>query len=255
MLIDFLAQPGIDDFDLGSMQMLNGGGAAMPKAVAEKIEQVWGIPYVEGYGLSETMAPTHTNPAHRPKAQCLGIPLQDTTAIVVDPDTLRPLPPNEVGEVLVHGPQVFQGYWGRPEATEAAFVEVEGLRMFRTGDLAYVDEEGYFFMVDRLKRMINASGFKVWPAEVETLLYAHPAIQEACVIGFRDAHRGESVKAVVVVRAGQSLTEAELIAWSRGHMAAYKVPQRLEIVERLPKSATGKVQWRALQEQEFAAAT
>jgi fatty-acyl-CoA synthase len=253
MLIDFLAQPGLDDFDLGSMQMLNGGGAAMPRAVAEKIQQVWGIPYVEGYGLSETMAPSHTNPAHRPKAQCLGIPLQDTTAIVVDPETLRPLPPNEVGEVLIHGPQVFQGYWGRPEATAAAFVDIEGLRMFRTGDLAYVDDEGYFFMVDRLKRMINASGFKVWPAEVETLLYAHPSIQEACVIGFRDAHRGESVKAVVVLRAGESLSEAELIAWSRGHMAAYKVPQRMEIVERLPKSATGKVQWRALQEKEFAA--
>ena len=254
MLIDFLAQPGLDGFRLDSMLMLNGGGAAMPKAVAEKIEQVWGLPYVEGYGLSETMAPSHTNPPHRPKAQCLGIPLQDTTAIIVDPETLRPLAANAVGEVLVNGPQVFTGYWGKPEATETAFVEVDGMRFFRTGDLAYVDDEGYFFMVDRLKRMINAAGFKVWPAEVETLLYGHSAIQEACVIGFRDAHRGESVKAVVVLRAGQSLTEPDLISWAREHMAAYKVPHRVEFVEQLPKSATGKVMWRALQEKEFASA-
>jgi len=252
MLIDFIAQPDLDQFQLDSMKMLNGGGAAMPKAIAEKIEQIWGLPYVEGYGLSETMAPTHTNPVHRPKAQCLGLPLQDTTALVVDPDTRQPLQANAVGEVLVNGPQVFKGYWGKPEATDAAFIEVEGMRFFRTGDLGYVDDEGYFFMVDRLKRMINASGFKVWPAEVESLLYANPAILEACVIGFRDAHRGESVKAVVVLRPGQSLTEAEFVAWAREHMAAYKVPHRVEFVDRLPKSATGKVQWRALQDKEFA---
>ncbi len=154
----------------------------------------------------------------------------------------------------MNGPQVFTGYWGKPEATETAFVEVDGMRFFRTGDLAYVDDEGYFFMVDRLKRMINAAGFKVWPAEVEALLYGNSAIQEACVIGFRDAHRGESVKAVVVLRAGHSLTEPDLIAWARENMAAYKVPHRVEFVEQLPKSATGKVMWRALQEKEFASA-
>lgn len=253
MLIDFISQPELDQFQLGSMKLLTGGGAAMPKAVAEKILALWGIPYVEGYGLSETMAPTHNNPSHRPKPQCLGIPLQDTTAIIVDPDTLQILPAGKAGEILVNGPQVFQGYWGQPDATRAAFVQVDGMRFFRTGDLAYVDDQGYFFMVDRLKRMINASGYKVWPAEVETLLYAHPAIQEACVIGFRDPHRGESVKAVVVTKVGQTLTQEELIAWSRQHMAAYKAPHVVEFVDRLPKSATGKVQWRVLQEKEFAA--
>lgn len=250
MLIDFLAQPELDRFDLSSMKLLTGGGAAMPKAVAEKIQSLWGLPYVEGYGLSETMATTHNNPTHRPKPQCLGIPIQDTTAIVIDPDTLEILPSGQVGEILLNGPQVFQGYWGRPDATISAFVEIDGARYFRTGDLAHVDEEGYFFLVDRLKRMINASGYKVWPAEVESLLYAHPAIQEACVVGFRDPQRGESVKVVAVLRAGGSITPEELIAWSRQHMAAYKVPHRVEFVERLPKSATGKVQWRALQEKE-----
>jgi fatty-acyl-CoA synthase len=252
MLFDFLAQPELDRFDLSSMQLLSGGGAAMPKAVAERIQALWGLPYVEGYGLSETMATTHANPAHRPKAQCLGIPIQDTNAIVVDPDTLRPLPTGEIGEIVLNGPQVFKGYWARPEATAAAFVDIDGERFFRTGDLGYIDEEGYFFIVDRLKRMINASGYKVWPAEVENMLFGHPAVQEACVIGSRDTQRGETVKAVVVLRAGQALTAEELMTWSRQHMAAYKVPHAVEFVEQLPKSATGKVQWRALQEKEFA---
>ncbi|MET1162567.1 MAG: long-chain-fatty-acid--CoA ligase [Pseudoxanthomonas sp.] len=254
MLFDFLNQPDVDQRDLSSLRMLTGGGAAMPKAVAERIHALWGIDYVEGYGLSETMAPTHINPVHRPKPQCLGLPIFNTTAIVVDPATLEILAAGSVGEILVHGPQVFRGYHGNPHATAQAFAEVEGRRYFRTGDLGYVDDEGYFFMVDRLKRMINASGYKIWPAEVEAFLYAHPAVLEACVVGFRDAHRGESVKAIVVRRPGHELDADTLIAWARGQMAAYKVPHAVEFLDALPKSATGKVQWRALQEKEFAAA-
>lgn len=252
MLFDFLNQPDLDQRDLSSLRMLTGGGAAMPKAVAERIRTLWGIDYVEGYGLSETMAPTHINPTHRPKPQCLGLPIFDTTAIVVDPATLDELPAGAVGEILVEGPQVFLGYHNSPQATAQAFVEIAGRRFFRTGDLGYVDDEGYFFMVDRLKRMINASGYKIWPAEVEAFLYAHPAVLEACVVGFRDAHRGESVKAIVVHRPGQELDADTLIAWARGQMAAYKVPHIVEFVDALPKSATGKVQWRVLQEKEFA---
>jgi fatty-acyl-CoA synthase len=251
MLFDFLAQPGLDQLDVSSLSILTGGGAAMPRAVAERIRTLWNIDYVEGYGLSETMAPTHLNPVHRPKAQCLGLPIFDTTAWIVDPETLQRVPPGEVGEIVVSGPQVFLGYHGQPEATRAAFVEIEGQRMFRTGDLARVDEDGYFFMVDRLKRMINASGFKVWPAEVENLLFGHPDIQEACVIASRDSHRGETVKAVVVPRTGTALTPESVTAWAREHMAAYKVPQVVEIASSLPRSATGKVMWRALQEKEL----
>ncbi len=250
MLFDFLAQPGLEDFDLSSITLLSGGGSAMPKAVAEKIQAMWGIPYVEGYGLSETMATTHTNPPQRPKAQCLGVPVQNTDSVVVDPETLAVLPPGEVGEILISGPQLFQGYWGQPQASAEAFVEIQGQRFFRTGDLGYVDEDGYFFLVDRLKRMINASGFKVWPAEVENMMFAHPAIQEACVVAIRDPQRGESVKLVAVLREDQSATEAEVIAWARGRMAAYKVPHAVEFVERLPRSGTGKIQWRELQERE-----
>jgi fatty-acyl-CoA synthase len=251
MLFDFLNQD-LSTHDLSSLRMLTGGGAAMPKAVAEKIRALWGIDYVEGYGLSETMAPTHLNPTHRPKAQCLGLPLFDTTAYVVDPATMTPVAVGTVGEIIVNGPQVFVGYHNNPQADTAAFIQADGQRFFRTGDLGYVDEEGYFFMVDRLKRMINASGYKVWPAEVEAFLYGHPAVLEACVIGFRDAHRGESVKAIVVIRPGHTLNEEQLIAWAREHMAAYKVPHAVQFVDSLPKSATGKVQWRALQERELA---
>jgi len=153
-----------------------------------------------------------------------------------------------------HGPQIFRGYWRNEEATRAAFIELDGKRFFRTGDLGYVDDDGYFFLVDRLKRMINASGYKVWPAEVEAQMYQHPAIQEACVIASKDAHRGETVKAVVVLRPSHKgkVTESDIIEWTRQNMAVYKHPRVIEFVDALPKSATGKVQWRALQEAEMA---
>ncbi|MBU6436601.1 MAG: AMP-binding protein, partial [Betaproteobacteria bacterium] len=200
---------------------------------------------------------SHTNPPDAAKLQCLGIPYLGTDARVVHPDTLAELPPGEVGEIIICGPQVFKGYWQRPEATEAAFVEFEGKRFFRSGDLGRTDDDGYFFITDRLKRMINASGFKVWPAEVETMLFKHPAVQEACIIAAHDAYRGETVKAVVVLReAFKGTTSADdIIAWSREHMAAYKVPRLVEFVDVLPKSGSGKVMWRLLQEKEQAAAT
>lgn len=254
MVIDFLGSPNLDQFDLSSLRYIGGGGAAMPQAVAERLREQFGLSYVEGYGLSETMAPTHSNPSERPKLQCLGVPIFNTDARVIDPVTLAELPPGEVGEIIVCGPQVFKGYWGNPDATRDAFIEFEGRTFFRTGDLGRMDEDGYFFLTDRLKRMINASGFKVWPAEVENLLYKHPAVQEACIIGTRDAYRGETVKAVVVLRAaarGQT-TAADIIEWAREHMAAYKYPRVVEFVDALPKSGTGKVMWRALQESENA---
>ena len=171
---------------------------------------------------------------------------------MIDPTTLVELPSGEVGEIVSRGPQVFDGYWNNPEANAACFVELDGVRFFRTGDLGRTDEDGYFFLVDRLKRMINVGGFKVWPAEVEAMLYSHPAIQEAVIIARKDPRRGESVKAVVVLKpsARGQVDEAELIRWSREHMAAYKVPASFELAESLPKSATGKIQWRTLQEQQ-----
>jgi fatty-acyl-CoA synthase len=210
------------------------------------------MPFIEGYGLTETAAPSHSNPAHRPKRQCAGIPFFDTDSRVIDVATLKELGPNEVGEIITHGPQVFRGYWKQEKATAEAFLLHDGKKFFRTGDLGYYDEEGYFFITDRLKRMINCSGFKVWPAEVEAMLYAHPDIQEACVIAAKDAHRGETVKAVVVLRAqakGRTAPE-DIVAWARGKMAAFKAPRLVEFVDALPRTATGKVFWRGLQEAE-----
>ncbi|MCY1255410.1 Long-chain-fatty-acid--CoA ligase [compost metagenome] len=254
MVIDFLASPNLDQFDLSSLRYIGGGGAAMPQAVAERLREQFGLNYLEGYGLSETMAPTHSNPSDRPKLQCLGVPTFNTDARVVDPVTLKELPPNEIGEIIVSGPQVFKGYWGKQEATRDAFIEFEGKTFFRTGDLGRMDEEGYYFITDRLKRMINASGFKVWPAEVENLLYKHPDVQEACIIGTRDPYRGETVKAVVVLRAHArgKTTPEQIIEWAKENMAAYKYPRVVELVEALPKSGTGKVMWRHLQESENA---
>ena len=251
MIQDFFANPDLALYDLSSIRRLTGGGAAMPAAVAQRLENM-GVTYYEGYGLSETMAATHINPSDRPKKQCLGIPIHDVDSRVVDPVTLSELPPGEVGEIVTHGPQVFSGYWNRPEDSAQALVEIDGKRFLRTGDLGRIDEDGYFFMVDRLKRMINASGFKVWPTEVESFMYQHPAILEACVIGAPDAHRGETVKAVVVLRPEwRGRIEAHtIIDWCRENMAAYKYPRIVEFLEALPKSGAGKIMWRELQDRE-----
>jgi fatty-acyl-CoA synthase len=252
MIVDLLASPQLASFDLSSLRNLSGGGAAMPHAVAERLRDRFGLSFAEGYGLTETAAPSHANPPERAKLQCLGMPICGVDSRVIDPETLQPMPPGQTGEIVTHGPMVFQGYWGHPEATQAAFIELGGKRFFRTGDLGHVDEEGYFFLTDRLKRMINASGFKVWPSEVELLLYKCPAVQEACIVAAKDAYRGETVKAYVVLRpeAQGSTTAEDIIAWAREHMAAYKVPRQVEFIDALPKSGSGKIMWRLLQERE-----
>ena len=256
MVIDLLGSANMAQFDLNSLQNIGGGGAAMPEAVAQRLLDQFGLRYIEGYGLTETAAPSHSNPPDAPKKQCLGIPFMSVDARVVDPETLKELPQGESGEIVMAGPQIFKGYWKRPEATASAFFERDGKSFFRSGDMGRIDEEGYFFMTDRLKRMINASGFKVWPAEVEALMFKHPAIQEACIISTKDTYRGESVKAVVVLRSthkGQ-VSEQDIIDWCRDTMAVYKVPRVVEFIEVLPKSGSGKVMWRALQEAEMAKA-
>ncbi|MEX8520556.1 MAG: long-chain fatty acid--CoA ligase [Leptothrix sp. (in: b-proteobacteria)] len=252
MIIDLLASPNAPQFDLRSLKYLSGGGAAMPQAVAERLQADFGLTFAEGYGLTETAAPSHANPPERAKLQCLGMPTFGTDARIVDPVMLTELPIGEVGEIVTHGPMVFKGYWKHPQATAAAFFELDGKPFFRTGDLGRMDEEGYFFITDRLKRMINASGYKVWPSEVELLLYRHPAVAEACVISSQDDYRGETVKAVIVLRpqALGTITEQELVDWAHEHMAAYKAPRIVEFAETLPKSGAGKVMWRLLQEKE-----
>ncbi len=194
----------------------------MPEAIVAKLKSVTGLDYVEGYGMSETLAATHINPPQRPKPQCLGVPVFDVDSRLIDPDTLAEVPRGETGEIVIHAPQVMRGYWKNDEATRSAFVEIDGKQFLRTGDLAQIDEDGYYFMVDRLKRMINASGFKVWPAEVEAMMYQHPAVQEACVIAARDPRRGETVKALIVYQAASMPAALQNSRSSTGHTTRWR---------------------------------
>ena len=254
MVVDLLAHPQTAGRDLSSLRNVFGGGASMPEAVAQKLFDLCGIEYMEAYGMTETISQTHMNPPGNLRKQCLGIPTFDTESIVVDPDTLAELPRNETGEILSTGPQLFKGYWNNPEATSACMVERQGKRWFRTGDLGRIDEEGFFYIADRLKRMINASGYKVWPAELEATLYRHENVKEVAIVSAPDERRGETVKAYVVLKRPEGTSAEELIAWCRQHMAAYKVPREVKFMEARPRSGVGKIQWRALQEQEWAAA-
>jgi fatty-acyl-CoA synthase len=250
MVVDLLAHPATAGRDLSSLQNVFGGGAAMPEAVAQQLFERCGVQYMEAYGMTETISQTHVNPPGNLRKQCLGIPTFDTESLVIDPDSGKSLGPREQGEIVSSGPQLFQGYWNNADATQAALIEIAGKRFLRTGDLGYYDEDGYFYIADRLKRMINAAGYKVWPAEVEMTLYKHPDIQEVAVVSAPDPRRGETVKAVIVLKpdAHGRLSAEDIVTWARSHMAAYKVPRIIEFADALPRSGTGKIQWRVLQE-------
>lgn len=211
-----------------------------------------GVEYVEAYGLTETISQSHFNPPDRPKMQCMGVPVFDVRTKVFDFENGREVETGREGELLVNGPQIFKGYWNKPVETKEAFVEIDGVEYFKTGDIVRQDEDGYFFIVDRSKRMINAAGYKVWPTEIEGHLYKHEAILEACVVSVPDPQRVENVKAFIVPKpeyAGK-VTESQIIDWCRERMAAYKYPRIVEFVDQLPKSGAGKILWRVLQEQE-----
>lgn len=252
MAIDLLTDPELAHCDLSSLKGIGGGGAAMPPAVFEALKARTGLSYVEGYGLTETMAATHINPPDDPRGGCLGLPVFDVETLIRDPESGALLGPGEEGEILIHAPQVFKGYWNDPEATAAAFVEIQGRRFFRTGDIGHVDKDGFYYLVDRLKRMVNLGGLKVWPAEVEQVLHHHPAVAEVCVIATLDPRLGEAVKAVVVPRPGVPQPSAEeVIAWARARLSGYKTPRIVSFVESLPRGPTGKLDWRRVQEEEY----
>ena len=251
IIVDILGVPDIDSRDLSSLIVCGGGGAAVPKAVGDKL-QAKGIIYTEGYGLTEAGAGTHVNPRDRATVQCLGLPLFDIDSMIVDPSTLRPLPIGESGELIMRSPSIFKEFWNKPEETAKAFVEIDGERWFRTGDIVRMDENGNHYFVDRQKRMVNRAGLKVWPAALEGEYYKHPAVKEACIIGKPDERVGEEVKVCIVLHQDfeGKITESEIIAWGRERFAAYEYPRSVEFVKDLPKNAAGKILWRVLQEQE-----
>jgi len=252
MVVDLLSHPQALEHDVSSLKWIFGGGAAMPEAIAQKLFDLCGVRYIEGYGLTETISQTHINPPQSPRKQCLGIPAFDTEALVVDPETLQILPVETQGEIIVRGPQLLTGYWKNEKAYAESWCEVGGRKFFRTGDLGRTDEDGYFYISDRLKRMINAAGMKVWPAEVEAAMYQHPAIRECCIIAAPDARRGETVKLVVVLKEEfASVSGEDILSWAKTQMAAYKTPRLIEFTDALPRTGSGKLMWRALQEKEF----
>jgi long-chain acyl-CoA synthetase len=234
--------------DLSSIKACLSGAAALPVAVQERFEQLTGGKLVEGYGLSETSPVTHANPIDGVRVPgSIGVPLPSTDAKIVALDSEVELGPEQDGELVVAGPQVMSGYWHQEEENRRAFTSD---RFFRTGDIARRDADGFFFIVDRKKDVIDTSGFKVVPREVEEVLFRHPALADAVVVGVSDPVRGEAVKAFVVLRPGTSLTEAQLVEYCRLHLAPYKVPHTVEFRTQLPKTAVGKALRRVLAAEE-----
>ncbi|MDA4125375.1 MAG: long-chain fatty acid--CoA ligase [Thaumarchaeota archaeon] len=236
------------NFDLRSVRACVSGGAALPGAVRKNFNELTGGNLVEGYGLSETSPVTHCNPVSGGvvKDGSIGVPFPETDAAIVDIDDAgKFLPQGSIGEVVIKGPQVMKGYWNQGAETTAAF---RG-GWFLTGDIGRMDEDGYFYIVDRKKDMINVGGFKVYPRDVEEVLFSHPAIREASVIGMPDSFSGEGVKAFVVLKdPAAKLTEAEVIAYCSEKLAKFKVPKKVEFVKELPKTLIGKVLRRKLRE-------
>jgi len=250
MYVGLLSHPRLAKANLRGIRACLSGAAPLPMEVRRRFEQLTGGKLVEGFGLTEASPVTHANPLTEGGLvkECIGIPLPDTDAKVVDAEAgVKEMPMGEPGELVIKGPQVMKGYWNKPD--ETARVLRDG--WLYTGDIARIDEDGYFYIVERKKDMIIASGYNVYPREVEEVLFKHPAVQEAAVIGVPDPYRGETVKAFVILKAGAAATAEELITYSKEHLAAFKVPKAIEFRAELPKSMVGKVLRRTLREEEL----
>jgi len=252
LYVNLLNHPDMKNYKLDSIRVCVSGAAPLPAEVQQQWEQVTGGKLVEGYGLSETSPSTHANAIYgKRKPGAIGLPLPDTDCMLVDvDDPTKVVPPPGPGELCIRGPQVMQGYWNRPDETEDVLRD----GWLYTGDIAEVDDEGYFKIVDRKKDMIIVGGFNVYPRDVEEVLYQNPKILECAVIGIRDRKSGETVKAFIVLKSGQTATEDEMEAFCRERLTAYKVPKRYEFRSDLPKTMVGKVLRRALVEEERAKA-
>ncbi|GAB92591.1 AMP-binding protein [Gordonia rhizosphera] len=246
------AAPGATPDDFASLRILYSGGAPIAPAMGDRLEKVFGAYIHNIYGLTETSSPSHgvplgvrapVDPASG--ALSVGVPVFNTVVRVID-ENGDDVPVGEIGEFATSGPQVVKGYWNKPEKTAESLPGGE----LRTGDVGFMDADGWFYLVDRKKDMINASGYKVWPREVEDVLYTHPAVREAAVIGVPDEYRGETVKAYVSLRDDATATPEELVAFCKEQMAAYKYPREVEIVGELPKTVTGKILRRELRQKQ-----
>lgn len=252
MYIALLNHEEASRYDLSSLRPSRTSAAPLPKAVKEAFDALVGHEVlVEGYGLTETSPLTHANPVDDARGGSIGVPLPNTDARVFDPDDgVREMLQGEIGELALRGPQIMRGYWNRPQETEEAIRD----GWFYTGDLAYMDERGYFYIVDRKKDVINAAGFKVWPREVEEVLYQHPSVRVAAVLGVPDEYRGETVRAVVCLKEGHSydsedVARQDILAHCQTHLANYKIPRIVDFRDELPVSAAGKVLRRVMRDE------
>ena len=252
--IALMNDPAAADADFSSMTKVYSGGAPVAPSVVDQFRARFGVPVHNIYGLTESNSPSHATPLGEQGpvdpasgALAIGLPIPNLDARIVDlANPSLPLGPGEPGELAMRGPMMFPGYWNKPEATAAAFAD----GWFLTGDVAVMDEHGWFYIVDRKKDMIVASGFKVWPRDVEDVLYQHPAVRECAVIGVPDPYRGETVKAFIALKQGHAATAEEVIAFCRERLAAFKYPRLVEFVSEIPKTATGKFLRRALRARE-----
>jgi len=249
MYVAINTHPRVKEFDLSSIIACLSGAAPLPVEVQQRFQELTGGKLVEGFGLTESGPVTHANPVYGlNKIGTIGIPIPDTEAKIVDVETgTQEMPIGEAGELIVRGPQTMKGYWNRPDETAQTLRD----GWLYTGDIATMDEDGYFTIVDRKKDMIIAGGFNIYPREVEEVLYKHPKVQKAAVIGIPDPYRGETVKAYVVLKAGETATEEEIIAFCRDNLARYKVPTAVEFRSSLPETMVGKILRRALREEEM----
>ncbi|MGG1655801.1 long-chain-fatty-acid--CoA ligase [Geobacillus thermopakistaniensis] len=247
MYVAITNTPGVEQYGISSIKTCNSGSAPMPLELMRDFEAKTGAVILEGYGLSEASPVTHCNPpfaARKPGTVGIGMPLTEYKVVDVATGT-QELPPGEVGELIIRGPQVMKGYWNMPEETAAALRD----GWLYTGDLASIDEEGYVTIVDRKKDLIIAGGYNIYPREIEEVLYEHPAVKEAAAVGVPDPYRGETVKAIIVLKDGMQASEEEILAHCRKNLAAYKVPRIVEFRAELPKTNVGKILRRALREE------
>ncbi|MFB4165832.1 long-chain-fatty-acid--CoA ligase [Alteribacillus sp. JSM 102045] len=248
MYVGLINEPSISNYDLSSIEACLSGSAPLPLEVQERFEKLTKGKLVEGYGLTETSPVAISNPIWgKRKSGSIGVPWPDTDAAILSAETGEIADVGEIGEIMLKGPQVMKGYWNRPEETAAVFNDDD---WFLTGDMGYMDDDGYFYIVDRKKDMIIAGGFNIYPREIEEVLYEHEAVQEAAVIGVPDPYRGETVKAFIVLKSGKNVTKDDLEKYCRTHLAAYKVPRLFEFRKDLPKTMVGKILRRVLVEEE-----
>lgn len=253
IFVAFTNHPLLDQYDLTSLMGCFSGGAPLPPDVCRRFEEKTGAVIFEGYGLSETAPVATSNPTFREtrKIGSIGFPIPGTDIKILNVETSETeVPPGEDGEVAICGPQVMKGYWNRPAETEAVFREIDGRRYFLTGDIGHVDEDGYVVITDRKKDMILVGGFNVYPREVEDILFTHPKIELAAVVGVPDAKSGEAVKAFIKVKEGQTCTQEEILAFCKENMAGYKRPKLVEFRDEIPTSNVGKVLRRVLRDEE-----